>query len=296
MKLSKTAVILLLATFSAAAPRAAMAQDSLETARDLYASASYDEALGMLTRLGGGPEHAMYEVFCLIALDRSADAEQRIEEILEADPLFAPNSEEASPRVQEMFNRVRTAIAPRLARAVYADAKAAFERKDRGAALKKFELLLQVIERTGAGDNTGEQTAGDNDLLGELKLLASGFVALAKAGAPPSPAVPPTPAPDPAPLSPPPNGSSPVLTPPVPLAEVFPRWEPPGISRGMEFTGTIRVRISAAGAVESAEIVEPIHPAYDRRLLDAASQWRYEPARREGVAVGSERLVAVRLK
>lgn len=309
-----------LISLSAAAPRAGAQEapvaavvpsapaDSLEAAKTLYAAASYEDALAMLTRLGPAPENGAYAVFCLIALDRGPDAEKRIQEILDVDPLFAPNSEEASPRVQEMFDRVRTANAPRIARTLYADAKAAFDLKDSNAALKKFELLLQVIERTGEAESA---------LLGELKLLATGYVGLAKAAAlPAAPAATPAASESPVPANgaavngaadngAPANGpvgtngagAPPATSAAVPLVEQFPHWSPgSAIARGLEFTGMLRLRISATGAVESAEIVEPIHPSYDRRLLDAAARWRYQPARKDGVAVASDRMVAVRLK
>ena len=316
MKLS-TVILVGLFSVSFAVPSPAAAQDvsavprgaalalpppSLEAVKALYASASYEEALELLSALGPAPEHTTYAVFCLIALDRGAEAEKRIQEILAGDPLFSPTSEEASPRVQEMFDRVRTAMAPDLARTLYADAKAAFDRKEREGALQKFELLLEVIERTGTAENT---------LLGELKLLASGYADLARAAAPRAAASTPGNGSSASNGSTAPNGTngstgSPApadsaaaapLTPPVPITEKFPPWNPaPGMGRTMEFTGTIRVRISAAGLVEGAEIVEPIHPAYDRHLIDAAAKWRYQPARRAGVAVVSERLVAVTLK
>lgn len=301
---------------SAAAPRAAAAQEvaavppeaaparpaSLEAVKALYGAASYEEALEMLSKLEAAPAHTVYRVLCLIALDRGAEAEKGIQEILALDPLFSPNSDEASPRVQEMFDRVRAAMAPELARTLYADAKAAFDRKEREVALQKFELLLKVIERTGTAGHT---------LLGELKLLASGYADLARAAAPPAaPAAPSTSANaangsstgsnggSPSNGSGAPGGAAPIaVTLPVPITETFPTWEPIGtVGRGMVFTGTIRVRISAEGVVEGAEIVEPIHPTYDRKLVEAASKWRYQPARRAGVAVGSERTVAVTLK
>jgi tetratricopeptide (TPR) repeat protein len=291
MKLSKLIAVfviaLALAGHSPAAaqtPAGPVASDSLDAAKGLYAAASYEAALEMLTRLKPASEHAAYEVFCLIALDRVPAAEKRIQEILELDPLFAPDREEASPRVLEMFDKVRTFIAPRLARGLYVDGKAAFDRKESEVALKKFELLLQIIERAGAADS----------VLADLKLLASGYLDLAKAAV----------APPPAPAAAAPAASAPVpqpeepVTPPVPISETFPPWEPSrfGVTRGQAFQGVIRVTVSDTGRVLTATIVESIHPSYDQPLLDAAAKWRYKPGRRGAVPVESERLVAVRLK
>ena len=67
-------------------PRQVHAQDSVAAARDLYASAAYDEALGVLNRLdlsGRKPsdrvEVNQYRAFCLVALRRTDEAEKAIE-------------------------------------------------------------------------------------------------------------------------------------------------------------------------------------------------------------------------
>jgi hypothetical protein len=66
-----------------AAGVAANAQDDpLSTARDLYVSAAYEEALSELTRVGSSAPTAAaaremdaYRAFCLVALGRTAEAE-----------------------------------------------------------------------------------------------------------------------------------------------------------------------------------------------------------------------------
>jgi tetratricopeptide (TPR) repeat protein len=277
--------------------RPVAAQETLAAAKDLYAAAAYEDALKVLARIEDPQQktqNAKYQVFCLIALDRHAEAAGVIERMLEADPLFTPDREEASPRVQETFEKVRAQIAPRLARTLYTDAKAAFERKEHDAALKKFELLLQIIERAGAAEDT---------LLGEFKVLAGGFLDLARAASTSNPKAAPTPsspaasAPPPAPAPSPVAEGGSTLTPPVPIVEQFPPWNPVGfIGRGQQFHGMIRLRISAAGTVEAAELADPVHPAYDQLLLRAAAKWKYKPGLRGGVPVQSERVVAVHLK
>jgi TonB family protein len=62
------------------------------------------------------------------------------------------------------------------------------------------------------------------------------------------------------------------------------------------FSGSVRVGISAAGRVESADIVQSVHPGYDRLLLQAARAWEYQAATSDGVPVASEQLVQVQLK
>ena len=313
------------------------AQETLAAAKALYAEASYEDALKMLRNLeltdaSEKVEGQQYQVFCLIALDRMPEAEKVVQEILDTDPLYAPNKDEASPRVVQLFDTIRTKAAPALAKDLFADGKAALERKERDAAVQKFELLLKVIERSGERDNT---------LLNELKLLADGYVDLARAIPAAKPAAPPAAPANPAasngtgaPSAVPTNGNgAPANGAPangngdhaggapnggsapsnasqaggttvlpagfvaaVPLTERFPPYDPKFIGRGADYKGTIRLQITADGRVEKADIVQSIHQFYDRRLLDAAMQWRYRPATLKGVPIASERTVIVQLK
>ena len=126
--------------FAAAAPLAAGQQpDGRETplsaARDLYASARYDEALAVLNgiRPDDPPQRKsieQYRSLCLLALGRGSEAETAIAAVVTADPLFQPSEADASPRVRAAFSDVRQRLLPELARAQYAEAKASFDRKD----------------------------------------------------------------------------------------------------------------------------------------------------------------------
>ena len=68
-------------------------QDSLATARDLYASAAYEDALAVLNRLRtsssseDGRSIEQYRAFCLLALGRSDEAERAIEAVVVSQPL-----------------------------------------------------------------------------------------------------------------------------------------------------------------------------------------------------------------
>src|SRR4030095_14568811 len=73
------------------------AQDSLEAARQLYASAEYTSALSMLNGLGNvdSPREerraiALYRTLCLLAVGRGQEADRAIESMVSADPLYRP--------------------------------------------------------------------------------------------------------------------------------------------------------------------------------------------------------------
>ena len=278
--------IVFTATIALAAP--AVAQDSLQQVKDLYANAAYEDALGVLSRLpssGQRLEIERYRVFCLIALDRTPEAEKAIAGILSEDPLYV--LDEASPRVMELFKNVKRQATPRLAKALYAEGKAAME-KDKELAVRKFEQMLQLTDDPAVRDET---------LISELRLLAGGFLDLARtpAAAPATAEKTVSAPPSPAAATPPSPGGE--ITPAFPLRQELPRWVPyDATTRSTEYRGAVKVTISTEGKVEAAEIVTPTDRQYDRLLLNAARSWLYEPARRNGVAIQSDKVVSIYLR
>jgi hypothetical protein len=101
MRLSARCLIpaLSLATVVALLSGVASAQDrDLAAARELYASASYDDALAVLDRLRASDHPAsqartieQYRAFCLLALGRAADAQAAIEAVVAAEPSYQPS-------------------------------------------------------------------------------------------------------------------------------------------------------------------------------------------------------------
>ena len=119
---------------------AARAADELATARDLYASAAYEEALAALNRAraaGVPPADAFaveqYRAFCLLALGRGPEAQIGDRGAGRGHPLYQPSSSDVSPRVRTAFSEVRRRLLPTIIPQQYAKAKAAFDRKDYAA-------------------------------------------------------------------------------------------------------------------------------------------------------------------
>lgn len=263
----------------------AFADDTLQRLKDLYAAAAYEDALAVVTRPEGAevrPELEQYRVFCLIALGRTSEAERIVEDLIRTNPRYRPDASEASPRIQEIFSRVRRRVGPSLVKAMYVDAKAALDRKDRDAAIAGFQDMLKVAD---------DPDVKDEATVSELRLLGAGFLDLSRAlpDKPPVQASPVNAAPAPV--------VRPVVTPPVAVRENLPAWVPTdSASRFSEFRGAVRVRIDADGKVVSAEMAAPVHPSYDRLLLIAAKDWAYQPAKTNGTPVPSEKVVQVVLK
>src|SRR5690349_18963126 len=134
------------------------AQDALATARSLYASAAYDEALKALQEIADSvPPSAIREIeqyrfLCLLALGRSSEAKESITAVVTADPLYKLDENTISPRVVDAFRNVRREVLPDVTTAIYNVAKAAFDRKD----YKVAEVQLRkVIALGGDADMPG---------------------------------------------------------------------------------------------------------------------------------------------
>jgi TonB family protein len=278
--------VILVASFVMAPVLAA--QDTLQVIKDLYASANYEEALAAIAKLDPASpilEAEQYRVFCLVALGRMDDADKAVEAVLAAHPEYRPDAAQASPRIQALFSLVRKRIGPALVKRLYQQGKAAMDRKDREEAVSQFEAMLRI-----ADDPDVRAEAG----VAELRELGTGFLELSRAipskSAPAAPAGPPPAAPATAGGAPRPSA----IVAPIVVQQRFPQWVPPdAVSRTRDFRGSVRVQISAEGRVTSAEIVKSVHPAYDQQLLRAARGWLYEPARRDGVPIPSEKTVEV---
>jgi len=287
----------------------AAAQESgdLAAARDLYASAAYDDALAVLNKLRATdhpPSQSraieQYRAFCLLALGRATDAEQAIEAVVAAEPSYLPSDSDASPRVRSAFTTVRRRMLPNIIQQQYALAKAAFDRREWAVAADLFKWVLTALADPDVANEAKQPPLVD------LKQLAAGFEELSsKAAAPPPPPPPlPTPAPAPAvtaavvPSVPPPpriySATDSNVIAPVALNQVLPAY--PGqvmIPR----SGRIEVVIDETGAVESAVMTGSVSVAYDRLAIAAAKSWKFKPATTvDGTPVKFRKIVQVTIR
>lgn len=261
-------------------PRLAGAQDLLANARTLYQSAAYDEALNTLQQLSSNKaslsatdarELEEYRFLCLVALGRPQEARIAMGAVVKSDPLYTLDSASTPPRVVNAFTEVRRELLPQLATQLYAESKAAWDRKEVPDARAGFEMLMTML--------------GDPDMQGKLSdlgTLAKGFLELSSVAAP---------APAPAPAAATSTTAAPlaaratVTTPPVALVQKV----PPIPSNLMRMTqlkaGVLEVTIDETGKVEDARFISPIHPVYDGMVTSAAKGWKYQPAIADGKPV-----------
>ena len=298
-------------TVTLALSATAAAQTTLVvSARDLYASARYDEALAMLNAaspadspsIGDRKAIEQYRSLCLLALGRGTEAEKAIAAVVTADPSYQPSEAEASPRVRTAFTEVRQRLLPDIARSRYADAKGSFDRKDFQQAEGQFRSLLALIDDPDMGGR-----------LGDLRVLVTGFLDLSSAAAaPPPPPAAPAPAPsrqdDPAPAAPAIPQAAAAQAPeariyggddanvvlPTVVKQELPRVAPQ-IASQARAKGLLEVVIDEQGRVINATLRVGLHPLYDAQLLAAAQAWKYKAATLNGQPVKFRKVIQVSL-
>jgi hypothetical protein len=277
--------------------------ETIDRVKDLYRSAAYEEALAVLDQMAKEPgptnpiEAREYRLLCLIALERRTEARDAITSMVNADPFYQLS--QASPRVRTMFKDVRQSLLPTIAQQAYADAKAAFDRKDPESGAQ-FERVLTLLNDP---DISGVSTVAD------LRTVASAFrdlsQALTRAPEPPvqvaSPAAPDKPDNRASSMPALPivyKDGEPGLVVPETLNQTLPRWVLPARAAGRElrdWLGVLEVVIDANGGVVSATLRKSFHPDYDSQLVKAAMSWKYRPAQKDGAPVRFLKIVSVRL-
>ncbi len=274
--------------------------DPLTTAKSLYQSASYQDALAALSNLpkdANADEADKYRALCFLGLNRAQDAEHALEQLVTRRPLYKLDAFE-SPKLVATFREVRVKVLPTLARNLYGTAKASFDGGKFATASTQFNDLLAVLAQPEMADQSG---------VADLKMLADGFAKLASQQLKTQQAEAPRPAAErPRAELPPEPKPTPVVqrvfsiedtnvVPPVTVAQAMPNWSPP-VNELRTFTGAIDVVIDEHGAVVQAAIAQSVNPQYDRSLLLAAKRWQFRPALLNGQPVKYRKMVGVVLR
>jgi TonB family protein len=329
MTFTRYRLTLLVALIAVLGVRLIGADDGLARAKELYLSADYEQALSILNGLpanasaGSPTEVSEYRVFCLLALQRTADAQKSIEEIVRANPFYQPSEELVSPRIRSVFHEVRQGLLPSIVQQTYTDAKNAFDHKD-PAAGALFDRVLKLLD---------DPDVKELPSFSDLRTISAGFRDLTKAmdaakPAPLAPAKPPTPAAPAAvaaaagapaqaaspasvspasvsPAAPPrpavvPRSDAPAanVVPPVAVFQPMPQWGPRAGSAESHqlYTGTLEITIDEQGRVIAATIPKSIQPQYDLDLIKSAKTWRFQPATVDGMPSRYIKVMEIQLK
>jgi len=279
----------------AAAATPARAQASLGKAKELYASANYDEALSMLNALGSSNEEtdaaavAMYRVLCLVAVGRTGEVDTAIDRLVAQHPLYRPPSDEMSPRIQKAVSSARVRLLPSLVQRRYEESKTAYDRGDFAASSAGFKWVLSALSDPDISYLSAQSPLSD------IKTLSLGFRDLSTSASLPPPSAPAT-APPTIPQPAPPrifSGDDGDVAAPVAERQTLPEFPAQlTVSRN----GVLELVIDERGAVESAVMRVSMNPRYDRLVLEAARSWRYSPATHGGVPVKYRKSMQIAVK
>lgn len=286
------AVALLSGTTTAQSDAPTVSLSDVDAIKASYAAANYDDALQRISALDPGRVSAQleqYRALSLLALGRSAEAEQAFERLVRRAPLYRITEADVSPRIATMFREVRRRVLPSVAREIYARGKSSYDQKQYVDATDQLKEVLAILS-----DPDVEGVAAGLD---DLKQLAEGFVRLAevettlaaRAAAPPpqaspAPAAAAPPAPDPTAAIVTKiivySAADTLVTPPVEIERRMPPWVPPPViaRSNAEYRGELEIVVNEIGAVESATMSRPTVPSYDLTLLESARRWRFKPA------------------
>lgn len=304
---------MVLACIGAISARAA-GQDPLNQAKALYDSASYTEALTLLNEVettADVVELEKYRALCWLALGRPKDAERSLEHLAMVRPLYTLEGTDASPKLVTLFQDVRRRTLPEASKKMYETARDSYNRGDMAQASRQFKDVIALAD-TAPQEHAAlmaelKMLATGFAQLSEAAALKAAVPA--PASAPPVAASTPPPAPAqgasgaPSPNSPPAGslsraeapavatnaskapGADPVydasdtmVTAPVSAGRPVPAWVRPEALRYFAFQGLLEVVVDEQGRVATARMAKPITPTFDRLLLTAAKEWRYEPA------------------
>ena len=267
-------------------PRLAGAQDLLASARTQYQAAAYDEALTTLQQLAANKASLSatdardveeYRFLCLLALGRKDEARTAMGIVVKSDPLYTLDAGSTPPRVVTAFTEVRRELLPQIATQLYAESKAAFDKKETADARAGFEQLMQML--------------ADPDMQGKLSdlgTLAKGFLDLSATASTPVAAAP---APAAAPVDPVAKAS--VVVPPVAILQNVPPIPSSLIRMTQLKAGVLELMIDETGKVEDAKFLSPIHPVYDGMVINAAKGWKYKPATADGKPIKYRKTIRI---
>ncbi|HEX6640020.1 MAG TPA: hypothetical protein VF215_02855 [Thermoanaerobaculia bacterium] len=270
-------------------------QEKLASAKNLYESASYEAALSELSAIDSRElvdDVETYKALCFLGLGRVREAEQALALVVARKPLQVLSDTEYSPRVVALYRDVRKKALPAVAQQLYSLARMDYENKNYESAATGFKQTLLVIADVGP--------ESQSSTLADLKELSAGFLELANTRIAAARARPPVP-----PAATPVVATRPEpafytladkdVTPPVELDQVVPRWTFSANLPMRAFSGTLELLIDEKGQVETATLSDPVWPAYDAMLIQAAKRWRYAPALKAGNPVKFKRILVLNI-
>ena len=261
----------------------------LSTVDALYTSADYQGALTVLDRIGATDDRDIvaverYRALCYVALGQTDEATRAVERLIAARPEYRVD-DQASPRFETLFTRVRRQVLPDVVTRRFVVAKETYLPGDVAGAAAHFRDVRGLLDDPELAD------------LGDLRTIVNGYLDLTderlRAATAPSPAartdraILPTPA---TPTHEIYTAVSRSVVPPEVISQTLPPFTYP-LKEPLH--AVLAVLIGEDGRVLDAEMRIPTNTPYDAVAVAAARKWRFRPAAVNGKPVRFEKAVNV---
>lgn len=160
------------------------ASGALARAQELYGAASYEQALEALAEVENPAEAdraATYQALCLLALGRLVEVERVLERLVSRSPAFTMSEAQVPPRLLAQFAEVRQRLLAGIVGSHFAEARAAFDRREHAEASARFAALVALL--SDRGDTALREAVPFAE---EIRALAEGYLTLIAAAEPPA--------------------------------------------------------------------------------------------------------------
>src|SRR3954465_6543453 len=230
---------------------ASAADTPLDRAKVLYRSAAYEPALTELDSVDMTTPLAVealeYRVLCLLALERTGEAERAAEALVLTAPQRRVPPRAFPPRFLALVSETRARLLPGILSRTLAEAREQYRQSHVATSRVAFQAVLALSE---------DPALAEMPEVADIRVVAAGFLDLLRN--PPVTTTADAPA---------------VFVPPVVIRQPLPAWEAPDDRVAQGVLGTLRVAIGSDGSVTSATIEQRIDPRYDAVLVAAAREW-----------------------
>jgi len=243
----------------------------LERAKAYYRDAAYDLALSELDAVDmttpSGVEALEYRILCLLALERTTEAERTAEALVVTAPHHSV-PRDFPPRYIALVEDTRTRLLPGILSRTLAEAREQYRQSHRESARVAFQAVLAL---------SSDPLLSGTPEVADIRVVAAGFLDLLRDQTIDL-------------------ATTAAFVPPVAIQQELPAWKSPDrkLTDHGGASGTLLIVIGADGHVKSATVERKIHPSYDPVLLAAARAWLYEPAMLDGAPVESEKVIDIR--
>src|SRR3954471_553319 len=231
MQQARRLIAALAVSILSVATAASAADTPLDRAKALYRSAAYEPALTELDSVDMTTPVAVealeYRILCLLALDRTAEAERAAEALVLTAPQRKVAPRDFPPRFLALLSGTRARLLPGILSRTLAEAREQYRQSHVAASRVAFQAVLALSE---------DPVLAEMPEVADIRVVAAGFLDLLRNPAATNTA-------DTATTT---RDTATAFVPPVVIRQPLPAWESPDARvSGQGVVGTVRVVIGS---------------------------------------------------